>query len=309
MKETKKIDSWIYAIPFLILLTIACYVIIQFRIKTLGMILFELGPFLISTFSLVVFIIGLIYSIKRPPFFSKWRLIGFLSLILLFFNSLVYGKFPSYYDDKPSLVQFRVPTDSELTVAWGGKTIKENYHAIATDQCWAYDLVITKNGKTFSGNGDKLTDYFCYGEKLKAPAGGKIVKAYHDDPEMPIGLLGGGSTPFGNHIIIEVAPSEFLFLCHLQPKSIKVNEGDLVKKGQELGLLGNSGNTSEPHLHIHLQNDPDFGEGIPMYFYDLILNDTFVKKAIPAGGVDRNGTIIGQKIRNNINTGTNTVND
>ena len=74
-----------------------------------------------------------------------------------------------------------------------------------------------------------------------------------------------------------------------------------------MGLLGNSGNTSEPHLHIHLQNDPDYGEGIPMYFYNLKLNDTFLKKAIPAGGLDSDGTIIGQKIRNSINSGTKSV--
>jgi len=245
MEKKRKFESWMYAIPFLIAFALLFYIVIHLRIKILGVVLFYLGPFFISILSAIFIIIGLIYAIRRRPFFNISRLIAFIALILLFFNASFYGKYPSHYDNKPSFVEFRVPTDAELTVAWGGKNIEENYHATHPEQCWAYDLVITKDGKTFSGNGEKLTDYFCYGEKLKAPANGKIIKAFDDDPEMPIGVLGGGTTAYGNYIIMEVSNNEFLFLCHLQPNSIRVNEGDFVEKGQELGLIGNSGNTSE----------------------------------------------------------------
>lgn len=301
MKKHKKIEWWIYFIPILIILTVLIYILSHSRIKLLSMTLFYLGPIIISGLSLILLIIGLIISFKKRPFFTRWRLIGFASLALLFFNDIFYSSFPSYYDDKPSRIEFIVPSNYEQTVAWGGYTVKENYHKMAPDQCWAYDLVISKNGKTFTNKGEKLTDYYCYGDKLISPSNGEVIKAYDSDPEMPIGALGGGSSPFGNHIIMKVASSEFLYLCHLQPNSILVKKGDIVTQGQELGLIGNSGNTSEPHLHMHLQSDSDYGEGIPMYFSNIYVNDEFVEKVIPKGGVDKDENIIGDKIKNAIN--------
>jgi hypothetical protein len=89
----------------------------------------------------------------------------------------------------------------------------------------------------------------------------------------------------GNQVVLEVAPNQFLFLCHLQPGSITVKKGDRVTKGQVVGRVGNSGNTSEPHLHIHLQHgsDPDFAEGIPLYFHDYRVGDLFVERGMPTG--------------------------
>lgn len=296
-KPTKKIDWWIKAIPVLIILLVLLYVVLQLRIKTLGLILFYLGPFTISALSLMLLVIGLVMSFRKKPYLNTWRLVGFGVLILLLFNGSLFGKFPSYYDDRPSSVAFRVPLDEEVSVAWGGGTEAQNYHVISPEQCWAYDLVIEKNGNTFSGDGTQLTDYYCYGKMLKAPAKGEVMTAYHDDPDMPIGELGGGTTAFGNHVILKVAPNEYLYMCHFQPSSILVKEGDIVEKGQDLGLIGNSGNTSEPHLHIHLQSNLDFGEGIPMYFHNLEVDGVFTEKAIPTGGVDKDDNIIGNVIK------------
>lgn len=300
MKKEKKIDFWIYGTLILLLICICNYFILQQRIAYVGLVLFYLIPFLVSLLSVILLIIALFYSIKNKPFFNFWRIAGFLLLILLFFNSQFYGKYPSVYDEKPSKVEFRVPTDSALRVAWGGEKIKYNYHAAFPDQCWAYDLVMTKDGKTYSGNGQNLSDYYCYGELLLAPASGKIVKAFDKDPDMPVGELNGGTEAYGNHVVIKLTENEYLYLCHLQPGSLKVSEGDIVQKGQVIGLIGNSGNTSEPHLHMHLQSELDFGEGIPLYFYNLYVNGEYVDKAIPQGGIDANYNLTGDLIQNNI---------
>ena len=102
------------------------------------------------------------------------------------------------------------------------------------------------------------------GTVILAPADGTVRSVVDGHPNMPPGELGGRPAG-GNQIALEVAPREFLFLCHLQPGSITVQPGDQVAAGQVLGRVGNSGNTSEPHLHIHLQDSPngDEGEGIP----------------------------------------------
>lgn len=296
-----RIDWWIYSILFLLALAIAFYAIVQSRPGGLtGVMTFLLGPLAVAFFSIIFLLIGIIVSIIKRPFFTKWRLIGFGGLIALCFTSAIYGKYPSYYDDKPSKVEFRLPVDTLITVAWGGGEVEQNYHVEYPDQCWAYDLLLVKDGKTFSGDSTKKENYYCYGLKVVAPAKGKITEAYDKDPEMPIGALGGGKDPHGNHITIEVAPHEYLILCHLQPGSVKVNVGDSVAEGQELALIGNSGNTSEPHLHIHLQNSKllSISEGIPLYFHHYTVDGKYIESGIPTGGFDDKGNFIGQTVQN-----------
>ena len=46
----------------------------------------------------------------------------------------------------------------------------------------------------------------------------------------------------------------FLFFAHFKQNSIRVKQGQIIKQGELLGLCGNSGNSSEPHLHFHIQN-------------------------------------------------------
>jgi hypothetical protein len=296
----RKFDWWMYAVPVLILLTLLSYLIVHSRPGGLtGVMIFYLAPLVIAVLAIIFFIAGIFTSLRRRPFFTPLRSVAFAALILLCFSAGIYNKYPSSYDDKPSKVAFRIPLDTIVTVAWGGGNEKVNYHVIAPDQCWAYDLLVAREGKTFSGDSTKLESYYCYGLPVLAPAGGKVIKAYDEDPDMPVGVLGGGKEPVGNHLIIEVAPKEFLFICHLRPKSIKVKVGDIVQQGDELALVGNSGNTSEPHIHMHLQ-DTDvqgIGEGIPLYFYHYNVNGKFVEKGIPTGGIDENGKAIGETIR------------
>jgi murein DD-endopeptidase MepM/ murein hydrolase activator NlpD len=58
----------------------------------------------------------------------------------------------------------------------------------------------------------------------------------------------------GNHIVLDLGHGKYAFYAHLQKKSLLVAKGDHVKRGQALALLGNTGNTSAPHLHFHLMD-------------------------------------------------------
>ena len=75
----------------------------------------------------------------------------------------------------------------------------------------------------------------------------------------------------GNHVIVDIGGGHFAFYAHLQPGSIKVHVGDRVRRGQLLGLVGNSGNSTEPHLHFHISDasSPLGSEGIP-YVFDTL---------------------------------------
>ncbi|HEX8331028.1 MAG TPA: peptidoglycan DD-metalloendopeptidase family protein [Segetibacter sp.] len=294
------VDWWIYTVPFLIIVSVLSYLIVHSRPGGIrGVMIFYLAPLVVAVLAMVFFIGGIITSIIRRPFFTPLRIAAFIALVLLCFSGSIYNKYPSSYDDKPSKVVFRLPLDTATTVAWGGGNENVNYHVVAPDQCWAYDLLVIKDGKSFSGDSTKLENYHCYGLPVLAPAAGKVIKAYDADRDMPVGVLGGGKEPVGNHIIIEVAPKEFLFICHLQPKSIRVKVGDMVQQGQQLALVGNSGNTSEPHIHMHLQDTDEqgIGEGIPFYFYRYSVGGRVVERGIPTGGIDDSGKPIGQTVQ------------
>ncbi len=172
-----------------------------------------------------------------------------------------------------------------------------NYHVASPGQRWAYDLLVTRDRASHRGDGRRCEDYYIYDRPVRAPAGGTVRAIADGDPDMPIGQLGGGHDPGGNQIVLDVAPGEFLFLCHLKPGSIQVAPGEAVVEGQELARVGNSGNTSEPHLHVHLQDSPNLliGEGIPLEFSDYRSGNRLVRRGMPRGGFD-GGKLVGEVV-------------
>ena len=90
----------------------------------------------------------------------------------------------------------------------------------------------------------------------------------------------------GNHVILDHGTGEWSLLAHFKRGSLRVKPGQTVAAGDTLGLCGNSGNSSEPHLHYHLQNGPTFGdaEGLPAQFVNYIADDKPIARGIPVRG-------------------------
>ncbi len=293
---TRRLEWWHWAAGLLIAIQLGLYVTVQVRPGTLGLVAWYLGSdAFLWWLALALLVLGAaITALVRRPVFTRWRAIGVALLVVLASLPLAYRSYPSSYDDRPSEVRFRLPLDGPITVGWGGATADVNYHVVAPAQRWAYDLLVTKDGKSHRGSGERLDDFYCYGLPVLAPADAVVRAVFIDARDMPIGQLGG--TPAGgNQIVLEVAPHQFLFLCHLQPGSIAVRPHDKVVHGQPLAKVGNSGNTSEPHLHIHLQDtaDDDFGEGIPLFFHGYRLDGRLIERGLPTGGFQR-GRFAGQ---------------
>ncbi|PEK59624.1 M23 family metallopeptidase [Bacillus wiedmannii] len=162
----------------------------------------------------------------------------------------------------------RFPLNERALVGWGGDRLETNYHVIKPNERWAYDILIPPAEVKSS----KLEDYGIYGAKVMAPASGTVVSINNDEKDVVPGSDNFESMA-GNHIYLQLDESgTFLILAHLKKGSIKVREGQHVNEGEVLAQVGNSGNSSEPHLHIHHQRqDPSkvsifLSEGLPLYF-------------------------------------------
>jgi murein DD-endopeptidase MepM/ murein hydrolase activator NlpD len=165
----------------------------------------------------------------------------------------------------------RLPFNGTWDVFWGGPTREQNAHHDVPNQRRALDIIIIgPDGKSFTGDGSKNSDYLCYGKELLAPAAGTVVMVVDGVPENKPGSMNHFMAT-GNCVMIRFSPSEYGFIAHLQPHTVRVKVGDEVKPGQVLGLCGNSGNSSEPHLHFHVQDSEVFqdGLGVTPYFKNI----------------------------------------
>lgn len=191
--------------------------------------------------------------------------------------------FPYSLEDSTPSATIRLPSNEKLRVGWGGDRVATNYHASTPDQRWAYDLLVEPAGHGSSS----LDDYGCYGTTVVAPASARVHMATDGAPDHTPGQISNDlENPTGNVVVLRLETGTYLLLAHLQNGSVQVETGDDVQEGDPIGACGNSGNTSEPHIHIHHQRqDPqrfplNFAEGLPLYFRD---HDG---PAMPQGGFD-----------------------
>ncbi len=191
----------------------------------------------------------------------------------------------SRFLDYQTKTELHLPFTGEWLVVWGGRTLEQNYHAADRAQRFAMDMLISRDGVTHSGEAGRLEAYYCWGEPILSPGAGTVVAVTNDLPDKPIGET-DPQHPAGNHVVIDLGNSEYAFLAHMQEGSITVSAGEKVATGDKLGLCGNSGNTSEPHLHMHLQTTPDLtdGEGLPAQFVDYVANGETVARGEPQAG-------------------------
>jgi len=161
-------------------------------------------------------------------------------------------------------------------------------------QRFAIDWVqLREDGQTFTGDRLDNKNYRCYGTDALSVADATVVAVKDGIPEnipgatsraVPITL----ETVGGNHVILDLGSGKYGFYAHLQPGKIRVKLGDRVKHGQVLGLVGNSGNSTEPHLHFHVcdRNSPLASEGLP---YSLTAFDLQGKGSLGGKGFSVTG--------------------
>jgi hypothetical protein len=151
----------------------------------------------------------------------------------------------------------------------GGNSPLLNAHFYGGSQRWALDLILPEDGPLPGKGVSALDGYQSFGQPILAPIDGTVVSAENALEDQAIGSSDTVNLA-GNHVIIQTAQSAFVLLAHLQKGSVTVKTGDTVRTGQQMGLCGNSGNTSQPHLHIHAMTQQDLfspeSRPLPMLF-------------------------------------------
>lgn len=195
---------------------------------------------------------------------------------------------PTAFIDYRTKTRLRLPFEGPWFVYWGGRSVWENQHATTPDQRFACDFLVVRGGKVHDGDGTRNEQYHSFGQPVLAPGDGVVVTAANGVLDNPPGRM-DEERPLGNHVVIDHGSGEYSFLAHLQRGSISIKSGDRVKAGQRIGRCGNSGRSTNAHLHYHLQTSPRFGwgrreSGLPAEFVDYVADGRPVLRGAPIRG-------------------------
>lgn len=191
-------------------------------------------------------------------------------LLILFFNFSVIFSFLGYFY-QPQAVQLRFPLKGGVYyVAHGGNSEAINYHHADQRQRFALDFMKLNmlGTRSWGLTPNQLTDYMIYQETIYSPCTGRVVDVVDQVKEIAPLTMNQQTkryrdhAPTGNHVVID-CQNVRVVLAHMIPNRIRVQEQTIVKRGDPIGQVGNSGNTSEPHLHIHAEKN---GKGVPILF-------------------------------------------
>lgn len=180
-----------------------------------------------------------------------------------------------------------LPFDGEWFVFNGGVTEGTSHSWDIIAQRYAYDLVIAdEKGERHRGDGTRLEDYFCYGQPIRAVAAGiveRIRDGVRDAPHVGTGWVDWLARDFGgNSVTIRHDVGVYSYSAHLVPGSIPIRVGEPVAAGDVIGQCGNSGHSTEPHLHFQLQDGPDplATVGLPIGFERCIVDGTLTESPV-----------------------------
>jgi hypothetical protein len=174
------------------------------------------------------------------------------------------------YKTKTSLI---LPFHGTWLVSNGGQTPETNSHirpaeSSPQNQLYAYDFRMESTGQETT-----LDEFIVFGKEVLAPASGIVVQVIDGS----IDVLPGErdrSVGVGNAVILDHQNGEFSLLCHFKFNSITVHAGDKVKQGDVIGLCGNTGNSTQPHIHFNLQDGPrmHLALALPAQFKNILVD-------------------------------------
>jgi Peptidase family M23 len=198
---------------------------------------------------------------SHPVLRRRWTSAG---SALLFASALAYVLFSVWALPQPRELAFPLK-GGRFMVAQGGGIKLLNYHAQHREQRYAADITAL-NAAGFRSSGllpQDLSRYAIYGAEVVSPCTGSIVSLRGDLPDL-VPPNADRDNARGNHVIIDCGGLNIV-LAHLQQGSINAVPGQKLATGDLIGRVGNSGNTTEPHLHIHAV-DPQTQKGQAIAF-------------------------------------------
>lgn len=242
-------------------------------------------------FFLLIFVLAVIKSflnIKRSFLFYpiNIRRCGFFLInifLAIFFIKNIIFCLQGFRCPKDSSIDLDFPLKSGIFyILHGGANSHINHHYSLSAQRFALDI-LGLNRYGFRSNclmPKALTDYVIFESPVYSPCDGVVLEAIDEFEDNKPSEM-NPNNPAGNYIAISVSHSDkIVLLAHLMNSSVLVKSGEFIQKGQLLAKVGNSGNTSEPHLHIQtiIKGTGDLlytSQGVPMKFGNkfLVRND------------------------------------
>jgi murein DD-endopeptidase MepM/ murein hydrolase activator NlpD/urea transporter len=142
---------------------------------------------------------------------------------------------------------------------WGEWKVSQGYegqHTHKGEWSSALDFVLVDEvNKTYNFSSGSNEDFYCYNKPVVAPADGMVVEIIDNVDDNEPGKVNSDKN-WGNIVIIKHLNNLYTQMSHLKKDTIRVNNGDFVRKGDILALCGSSGRSPEPHLHFQLQLTP-----------------------------------------------------
>lgn len=194
---------------------------------------------------------------------------GSFVLLLIFLGALGFSV-RGHLHQGPEGVRLAFPLqDGRYYVAQGGASLLLNHHHRHRAQRYAVD-VVELNALGARARGiypRRLESYGVFAEPVSSPCSGVVERVVGHLPDLAPPETDPGN-PAGNHVVIACRGVEVV-LAHLRSGSVAVKPGESVSTGQRIARVGNSGNSTEPHLHLHAVRAPEAGrsteaEGVPM---------------------------------------------
>lgn len=165
------------------------------------------------------------------------------------------------------------PLCGEWGMLAGGRSSLVSHHFPHAQVRDALDFVRLVDGRAHDGDAAREQSWYGFGEPVLAPADGTVVRTVDRVPDEPVGAV--GQTPSeGNHVVLEIGAGRYAVLAHLRQGSVRVRPGERVRHGQQIGAIGDSGDSLAPHLHLQVQDGPRTGADVgtvPIVFRDVVL--------------------------------------
>jgi Peptidase family M23 len=181
------------------------------------------------------------------------------------------------------------PRHIRATLPINGRPFLAQRFAIDWEQVNADNRIVV-------GDRKQPSSYVIYGAPVFAVASARVVAAVDGLPDSPPGQLPPNiplSQADGNHVILDLEDGRFALYAHLKPGSVQVQAGARVQRGQLLGVVGTSGNSSEPHLHFQVMDGPSAltANGVPY----VLRHFRAVRKGASTAAFDR-ATMTGEPL-------------
>jgi hypothetical protein len=222
----------------------------------------------------LLFATALVLSLRRPtvgieppedPDRPQTSAIRMMVMILIgfTFGAVAIGVVRAYAVPQGAIELGFPLTRGTYIVGQGGSEPAANNHMSDIKERYAVDLM-KLNGAGMRARGiypDDANAYAIFGDTVVSPCDGVVVEMLDGLADAPRISL-DDKQPAGNHILLRCGEVDVL-LAHLQRGTINVRIGDRIQRGAPVGDVGNSGTSTEPHLHIHAEH---YGAGVPIRF-------------------------------------------